>query len=147
MSATQVSSWRASATVLVLRTFRGTHLWTLGAKSSKHCPCNQRSDQNNVFVPLPTAVVIEIADTTAVFRWTGMSKPAQGRSGLVFFYPKPSHLQHPSHDLEVWMPSPPSSSGCMTFPQATKQHPPLASFLPFHKKLLILSIAWMNHLG
>jgi len=32
------------------------------------------------------------------------------------------------------MPSPPRSMGLMTFSQATKQLPPLASFLPVHKK-------------
>jgi hypothetical protein len=45
------------------------------------------------------------------------------------------------------MPRPPSSKGLTILSQAIRQLPPLASLLPFHKKLLILSIALMHHLG
>jgi hypothetical protein len=35
---------------------------------------------------------------------------------------------------KLGMPKPPKSSGRVTFSQATRQHPPLALFCPFHKK-------------
>ena len=120
-------------------------LKTLGARSCKRQPWIHRSVQNNVFSPLPTEVTTEIANIANVCICTGIS---QGRFGLVFSIQ--SHLICRAHPItsRLWMPNPPNSSGHMTFSQATRQHPPFASFLPSYKKpLLILSIAWMNHLG
>jgi hypothetical protein len=46
------------------------------------------------------------------------------------------------------IPNPPNSFGLVTLFQATKQCPPIASFLPLHRNfLLILSIALITHEG
>ena len=75
-------------------------------------------------------------------------KVRPGREGSVFC--SQSHLirsaQHNSGKLDI--PSPPSSRGQQTFPQATRQWPPLASLRPLHRKPLpILSIASKPHCG
>ena len=79
----------------------GTHLTTLGAKSSKQQPWSQWSDQNRVLSPFPTEVTIEMANVAEVFMWTGIFRPAHTRSGLAFFNTKPPHLQGPPHDFYV----------------------------------------------
>ncbi|KAG2617813.1 hypothetical protein PVAP13_3NG258010 [Panicum virgatum] len=148
MSDTQESSIIASLTVLDFLNLGGTTLKTLGARFSILQPCNQRSVQNKVFLPLPTVVTTDTANIAAVLGYVGTSRPAHGRSGLVF-----SNQSHRICNAQpiisrLWIPSPPRSRGLMTFSHATKQLPPLISFLPFHKKLLlILSTARMNHLG
>src|SRR6185312_347982 len=84
MSNTQVRSSKASLTVLDFLNLAGMHSKTLGAKFSMLQPCNQRSVQNKVLCPLPTILKTDTENKAAVFGWTGISRPAQGRSGFVF---------------------------------------------------------------
>jgi len=148
MSDTQVCSCSASLTVLFFLILKGTHLTTLGARSSKQQPCIQRSVQKRVFLPFPTMDSIAVANIAEVLEYTGIWRPAQGWSGLVFSIQ--SHLNWSAQLIisRLWIPSPPRSIGLMILSQATKQLPPLALFLPVQRNpLLILSTARKNHLG
>ena len=79
---------------------------------------------------------------------TCMGKKGHGLSGSVFF--NHSHLAlraHPSC-CKLVMPNPPNSGGRVTLGQVIKQSPPFTSFLPLHRKpLLILSMDLSAQVG
>ena len=148
ISKIQRCSVRASATVRFLIVFLATKECKRGATSIMRYPCSHLSSQKSVRVPSPTSVIMAIAKKALTCSGTWIGNMLHGRWGSVLC----SHSQHirSAHPMffKSEMPSPPSSRGNITLPQATRQCPPLVSFLPRHRNpLLILSIAFVAHCG
>ena len=148
MSCTHTWLSNASSTLRVFRILDGTQTTTSEAMSTREQPCNQRSIQNKVFLPLPTFVITEIANIPRAFGWEGISRPDHALSAEVFCHH--NHFICRAHPIisKFWITKPPSSKGLCTFSHPTKQQPPLASLRPRQRKpRLILSIAFITHFG
>jgi hypothetical protein len=110
--------------------------------STTLCPINQRSDQKRVEAPLPISVCIATEKKSLALLVTCIARAAHGRPGSVFASQSHRIRSAQARSLRLEIPSPPSSSRRQTFPQATRQCPPLASLCPRQRKpRQIMSIA------
>lgn len=106
---------------------------SLGAFPSAHEHC-----QNFAVWPFPTVTIMLALKNCLSISSHGMSKPAQGLSGLVH-----SYHNHRSRRALLKAPSsrilnPPICFGIAVFCHLTKQCPPFTCFDPFQRKLLLI---------
>jgi len=141
MSETHVLLLRASNTFLFLA-LAATALNRLGKDFCRLWPPSHLLIQKQVFFPLPTSEMMAAAKKALTCGEEWIGKKAHGFPGSVFW--SHNHLNRRVHPnfCKSEIPKPLKSGGRVTLGQAIKQWPPLVSFLPLHKKpLLILSMA------
>jgi hypothetical protein len=110
-------------------------------------PLSHRPFQKIVFCPLPTKVITELAKKSQTCFWTKLQS-IPGFRGVCFLKPKPSKLESTTHILKIRDTQASKAQRLVTLSEATKQLPPLTSFLPFQRKALrTLSMALITQLG
>jgi hypothetical protein len=123
MSATQLLSCKACATIRCFRALFGNDLDQVGSMLCNFLPESQQSSQNLVEVPLPTVVCTATPKNVWAIHGTCTGKPAQRRPSSVFC--AHSHLIRSDQPKvsRLWMPSPPPNwIGRWTFSHETISH-------------------------
>jgi hypothetical protein len=108
-------------------------------------PCNQLASQNSAMFPLPIVTIVDALKSWRSTSFTGNLPPTQGRSGS--FHSNHSHrnLSGRLNLSRSHAPKPPSFFGLCSFFHCTRQFPPFALLVPFHRNpLLILSICLVH---